>query len=349
MAITPPVQTILVVDDIPDNITLLTEVLNPHYRTRIATQGETALKIAGSASPPDLILLDIMMPGINGYEVCRRLKENPDTRAIPVIFVTVMDDIQDEQQGLELGAVDYLIKPISPAIMLARVRTHLALRDQTRELQRLVHERTTELEITRREIIHRLGRVAEFKDYETGLHIVRMSHYVLLLARAAGLGDTSCEILFSAAQMHDIGKIGIPDHILLKPGKLDAEEWAIMRRHPEMGGAIIGEHADDLLKTARILALTHHEKWDGSGYPKGLQGEEIPLSGRIVAIADVFDSLTSTRPYKQAWSVDNAIRFIDENAGSHFDPKLVQLFKTILPEILRIREQYAEDAREERE
>ncbi|NGZ06859.1 MAG: two-component system response regulator [Magnetococcales bacterium] len=338
-----PLQTILVVDDIPDNITLLTEVLNPHYRTRIATQGETALKIAFSGTPPDLILLDIMMPGINGYEVCRRLKENPDTRPIPVMFVTVMDDIEDEQHGLELGAVDYLIKPVSPAIMLARIRTHLALRDQTRELERLVNRRTAELERTRQEIIHRLGLMAEFKDYETGMHIRRMSHYSRLLARAAGLGDAMVEVIFSAAQMHDIGKIGIPDHVLLKPGWLDQEDWKIMRRHPEMGAAILGEHADDLLKNARIIALTHHEKWDGSGYPNGLKGEEIPLVGRIVAIADVFDALNCNRPYKKAWPLEESLRFIEENAGRHFDPHLVPLFKGLLPEVLMIQKQFSDD------
>ncbi|MBF0340201.1 MAG: response regulator [Magnetococcales bacterium] len=337
-------RTILVVDDIPDNIALLTEILNPHHRTRIATQGETALKIAFSATPPDLILLDIMMPGIDGHEVCRRLKENPDTRPIPVIFVTSKDDMEDERLGLELGAVDYILKPISPPILLARVKTHLALYDQTRELERLVEERTSELERTRREIIHRLGRAAEFKDNETGHHVMRMSHYTRLLAQVAGMGPAATEYLFQAAQMHDIGKIGIPDHVLLKPDKLDEAEWEIMRRHPEMGCAIIGDHPDDLLRTARILALTHHEKWDGSGYPKGLKGEEIPLVGRIVAIADVFDALTADRPYKRAWLIEDALGYIEEHAGSHFDPRLARAFRGFLPEILAIRQQFSEES-----
>ena len=340
---TPYQQTILVVDDTPENIDLLTEVLNPHYRTRIATNGDKALKIAFSDTPPDLILLDIMMPGISGYEVCEKLKSNPDTRGIPVIFVTAMSEISDEKKGLELGAVDYITKPISPAIVLARVMTHLALYDQTRELERMVALRTAELEKTRQQIIRRLGRASEFKDNETGNHVIRMSHYSRLIAQAVGMGKESVELLFHAAPMHDVGKIGIPDSVLLKPGKLNDAEWNIMRKHPEIGGEIIGDHHDDLLRTARIVALTHHEKWDGSGYPKQLKGEEIPLTGRIVSLADVFDALTSERPYKRAWSSEDAVHLIEENAGTHFDPALIQPFKSVLPEILKIKDQYTEE------
>ncbi|GAB0057161.1 putative cyclic di-GMP phosphodiesterase [Candidatus Magnetaquicoccaceae bacterium FCR-1] len=338
----PLPRTILLVDDIPDNITVLTEMLTPPYRTRVATQGAIALRIAASPNPPDLILLDIMMPGMDGYEVCRRLKENPDTRRIPVIFITALDELEDERIGLELGAVDYLTKPIRPTIVLARIKTHLALRDQTLELERLVAERTADLERTRREIIMRLGRAAEFKDNETGHHVMRMSHFARLLGRAAGMGEESAELLFNAAQLHDVGKIGIPDHVLLKKGRLEGDEWAIMKRHPEMGGAIIGEHDDDLLKTARILALTHHEKWDGSGYPEGLAGESIPLVGRIVAIADVFDALTAERPYKPAWEIEDALYYIESQAGIHFDPRLAPLFRSLLPDILAIRARFAD-------
>jgi putative two-component system response regulator len=336
-------QTILVVDDTPENIELLTEVLDPYYRTKIAINGDKALKIAFSDTPPDLILLDIMMPGISGYDVCKRLKDNPDTRGIPVIFVTAMSEVADEQKGLELGAVDYITKPISPAIVLARVKTHLALYDQTRELERMVELRTAELERTRMQIIRRLGRASEFKDNETGNHVIRMSHYSRLIAQAAGMGQESVDILFNAAPMHDVGKIGIPDHVLLKPGKLDDAEWEIMHQHPYMGAEIIGEQTDDLLQTARLLALTHHEKWDGSGYPNKLKGEEIPLGGRIVAIADVFDALTSERPYKKAWPVEDAVRVIEEGAGSHFDPGLMAPFKAALPDMLKIKEKYGEE------
>ena len=318
-----PKQCVLVVDDSPENIDLLSEVLRDDYRVRVATSGEKALKIVYSDEPPDLILLDIMMPGISGLEICRRLKANPDRRRIPIIFVTAMSSTEDEQRGLDTGAVDYITKPISPPIVKARVRTHLALYDQSRELERMVRQRTLELLITRQQIIRRLGRAAEFKDNETGNHVLRMSHYARIIALAHGMGEESANIIFNTAPMHDIGKIGIPDAILLKPGKLDAAEWQVMQRHPIMGAEIIGKHDNELLETARIIALTHHEKWDGSGYPQRLAGEAIPLEGRIVAIADVFDALMSVRPYKAAVSLEAAMRYFDEQTGRHFDPTLI--------------------------
>ena len=338
-----PKQCVLVVDDSPENIDLLSEVLRDDYRVRVATSGEKALKIVYSDEPPDLILLDIMMPGLSGLEICRRLKANPDRRRIPVIFVTAMSSTEDEQRGLETGAVDYITKPISPPIVKARVRTHLALYDQARELEHMVRQRTFELLNTRQQIIRRLGRAAEFKDNETGNHVLRMSHYARLIALAHGLGEEAANIIFNTAPMHDIGKIGIPDAILLKPGKLDAAEWEVMYQHPIMGAEIIGKHDNELLETARIIALTHHEKWDGSGYPKGLKGEAIPLEGRIVAIADVFDALISVRPYKAAVPLETALQYFDEQAGRHFDPSLLVAFKKALPEILRIKEIYADE------
>ena len=338
-----PKQSILVVDDTPENITILSEVLCNDYRIRVATSGEKALKIIYSDEPPDLILLDIMMPGLSGLEICRRLKANPDRRRIPVIFVTAMSSIEDEERGLAIGAVDYITKPISPPIVKARVRTHLALYDQSRGLERMVRQRTSELMTTRQQIIRRLGRAAEFKDNETGNHVLRMSHYARLIAEAHGLGDEAASIIFNTAPMHDIGKIGIPDSILLKPGKLDAEEWKVMHQHPIMGAEIIGKHENELLETARIIALCHHEKWDGSGYPRGLKGEDIPLEGRIVAIADVFDALVSIRPYKAAFPLEEALRLMESQTGSHFDPVLMQAFRKALPEILRIKEIYADE------
>ncbi len=334
--------TILLVDDIVDNIDILNSILLPHYHTRIALNGEKALKIVGSANPPDLILLDIMMPGLNGYEVCQRLKDNPDTRDIPIIFITAMSEVEDEQHGLELGAVDYITKPVNPAIVLARVRTHLALYDQNRELARQVRERTADLFKTRQQIIRRLGRAAEFRDNETGNHIIRMSHFCRLIGIAAGLGEKTVEILYNASPMHDVGKIGIPDHILLKPGKLTEEEWQVMRRHPRIGADIIGQHSDELLQSAWAIALCHHEKWDGTGYPSGLKGEDIPLMARIAALADVFDALTTERPYKKAWTIEAAVSHIEAQAGSHFDPGLIEPFRQALPEMLRIREQFAD-------
>ena len=331
------------VDDSPENIDLLSEILRDDYRVRVATSGEKALKIAYSDDPPDLILLDIMRPGLSGLEICRRLKANPDRRRIPVIFVTAMTSIEDEQRGLAIGAVDYITKPISPPIVMARVRTHLALYDQSRELERMVIQRTEDLITTRQQIIRRLGRAAEFKDNETGNHVLRMSHYARLIAQAHGLSEEAGNIIFHTAPMHDIGKIGIPDAILLKPGKLDAEEWAIMHQHPLMGAEIIGKHDNELLETARIIALTHHEKWDGSGYPQKLKGDDIPLEGRIVAVADVFDALVSVRPYKKALPLEEAMKYFAGQTGRHFDPQLVDALHRSLPEILRIKEIYADE------
>ena len=335
-------QTVLVVDDTPENIQILNGVLRPHYKVKAAPNGEKALKIAQSTSQPDIILLDIMMPEMDGYEVCRKLKSNPTTAKIPIIFVTAMTEVEDEKKGLNMGAVDYITKPINPAIVLARVRTHLALFDQTRELEKKVLERTAELNSTRLEIIRRLGRAAEYKDNETGLHVIRMSHYSRLIATHINANEEWVELLFYAAPMHDIGKIGIPDANLLKPDKLNDDEWEVMRKHPEFGGEILGENDSELLQMAKEIAINHHEKWDGSGYPKGLKGEEIPLTARIIAIADVFDALTTERPYKKAWPVEHAVNFIDENSGSHFDPDLVAVFLKALPEILKIKDQYAE-------
>jgi putative two-component system response regulator len=259
-----------------------------------------------------------MMPGMTGLEVCRQLKQNPQTAALPVIFVTALSDSKDEAEGFAAGAVDYISKPVSPPIVLARV-PHLSL------------VRVEELVETRLQIIQRLGRAAEFKDNETGLHVIRMSHYSRLLALAAGYGERFADELLNAAPMHDIGKIGIPDAILLKPGKLDADEWNIMRSHAEIGARIIGEDKSSLLQMAATIALSHHERWDGTGYPQGLQGEAIPLAARIVAIADVFDALTSKRPYKHAWTVDEAFALIASEAGKHFDPALAACFLGLRP------------------
>ncbi|MBF0183266.1 MAG: response regulator [Magnetococcales bacterium] len=337
--------TILVVDDTTENIDVLSGILRAEYKVKAALNGERALRIAHSEPRPDMILLDVMMPGMDGYEVCRRLKADPFTAAIPVIFITAKIEVEDERLGLQLGAVDYITKPISPPIVELRVRTQLALYDQRRELERLVRLRTEELLATRLEIIRRLGRAAEFKDNETGLHVIRMSHYARLIAEQLAIGGEWTELMFNAAPMHDIGKIGIPDHILRKPAALDGEERKTIETHPEMGAEIIGNHQADLLILAKEIALTHHEKWDGSGYPHRLQGENIPLSGRIVAIADVFDALTAQRPYKKAWPVAEAMAILDRDAGSHFDPHLVALFHRVLPQAVEIMERHRDPPR----
>ncbi|WP_114787059.1 response regulator [Vibrio tetraodonis] len=336
-------QIVLVVDDTPDNIDVMSGILRPDYKVKAALSGAKALKIAASTPKPEIILLDVMMPEMDGYEVCKRLKADSITADIPIIFVTAMNAEEDETYGLELGAVDYITKPVRPSIVKARIKTQLALYYQNRHLEKTVQERTESLISTQLEIIRRLGRAAEFKDNETGLHVIRMSHYSRLMAESMDdVSEKWSNLVFNAAPMHDIGKIGIPDSILLKPGKLDDQEWQLMRKHPEFGAHIIGEHESELLIMAREIALAHHEKWDGSGYPYGLKGEDIPLSARIIAIADVFDALTTERPYKKAWSVKEAVALIDEESGKHFDPSLVAIFHEVMPEILDIKEQYAE-------
>jgi len=320
---------LLLVDDEPTNLQVLRQILQDDYRLLFAKDGDKALELAERENPA-LILLDVMMPGMTGHQVCTQLKAQPATAAIPVIFVTALADVEDEAMGFDVGAVDYITKPVSPAIVRARVRTHLSL------------VRVDELHETRLQIVQRLGLASEYKDNETGLHVIRMSHYTHILAKAAGFSEREADDLLNAAPMHDVGKIGIPDAILQKNGKLDEAEWAVMRSHAQIGAEIIGEHEAGLLKTARIIALTHHEKWDGSGYPSGLKGEEIPLAGRIVAIADVFDALTSVRPYKPAWPVQEAVDLLRRESGRHFDPELVELFLAQLPAILEVKERWAE-------
>lgn len=338
--------TVLVVDDNADNIDVLNGILRPFYKVKAALNGEIALKIANAKQKPDIILLDVMMPGMDGHEVCRQLKSNPVTSNIPVIFVTAKTEIQDEKIGFELGAVDYITKPVSVPLVQARVKTQLALYDQQRELERQVSARTKQLENTRVEIIRRLGRAAEFKDNETGMHVIRMSWYAKFLAEEINANDEWVDLVYNAAPMHDIGKIGIADSILLKPGKLNEHEWIEMQRHVEYGAEILGNHESPLLSMAVEICLYHHEKYDGSGYPHQLIGEEIPLSARIVAIADVFDALTSERPYKKSWSVDEAMTYITEQSGKHFDPELIPAFKNCLPKICKVMSDYADQHEE---
>lgn len=320
---------ILAIDDEASNLQLLRQILQDHYRLLFAKDGARALELARQERP-DLVLLDVMMPGMSGYEVCAALKASPETAATPVIFVTALSDTSDELEGFEAGAVDYITKPVSPPIVRARVRTHLSL------------VRMEELRATRLEIVQRLGLAAEYKDNETGLHVIRMSHFARILGIAAGLTEVEADDLLHAAPMHDVGKIGIPDRILQKPGPLDPDEWKVMQSHVTIGAEIIGRHEGGMLALASLIALTHHEKYDGSGYPHGLRGEDIPLAGRIVAIADVFDALTSKRPYKQAWSEQKALDFLREQKGRHFDPALVDLFIEQMPAVRAVQQRWAE-------
>ena len=322
-------KTVLCVDDEPSNLQVLKQILQGDYRLLFARDGRRAIELA-QIERPDLILLDVMMPDMDGYEVCRTLKADKRLARMPVIFVTALSDVEDEARGLELGAVDYICKPVSPAIVRARVRTHLSLVS------------VSELIETRLQVIQRLGLAAEYKDNETGLHVIRMSHYACILARAAGWSEQRAQELLHAAPMHDIGKIGIPDHILRKPGKFDDAEWEIMKSHVDIGVRIIGEHDSGLLAVARRIVSGHHEKWDGSGYPQGLRETAIPIEARIVAVADVFDALTSERPYKKAWSVEDACALLIEQKGRHFEPLLVDLFLDCLPQVLEIKQRWPE-------
>ncbi|WP_374604825.1 two-component system response regulator [Niveibacterium sp.] len=342
--------TLLVVDDTPDNLSLMSELLKDRYKVKIANNGEKALKIAESTSPPDLILLDIMMPGMDGYEVCQRLKEQPATRDIPVIFLTAKTDPEDEKKGLDLGAVDYITKPISPPIVLARVHTHLVvkasadfLRDKNAFLEAEVQRRTREVQAIQDVTILAIASLAETRDNETGNHIRRTQFYVDALARelqghprfAAELDDRTIDALFKSAPLHDIGKVGIPDRILLKPGRFEPDEFEMMKTHTTLGrDAIL--HAErqlgmevPFLKHAKDIAYSHQEKWDGSGYPEGLSGDAIPLSAQLMAVADVYDALISRRAYKAAMPHEKAVAIIQDGRGSHFDPDIVDAFLAI--------------------
>ena len=356
-----PIATVLVVDDTPDNLSLMGGLLRDHYQVKVANQGEKALKIAQGEQPPDLILLDIMMPGMDGYEVCRRLKANLHTRDIPVIFLTARADMEDERQGLALGAVDYITKPISPPILLARVATHLALkasadflRDKSAYLEREVALRTLEVQAIQDVTIMAMTSLAETRNNETGNHIRRTQLYVKALAEhlrdhprfAHLLTDRMVDLLYKSAPLHDIGKIGIPDAILLKPGKLTVEEFEIMKTHTTLGRNAIEEAERRLgmrvafLSVSKEIAYSHQEKWDGSGYPEGLKGDAIPVSARLMAVADVYDALISKRVYKPAFPHEQACATIVKGRGTHFDPDMVDAFVAIAQDFLRISQHY---------
>jgi putative two-component system response regulator len=332
---------VLVVDDAAESIDVARGALGQDFQVKAAINGAKALELAAQHRP-DLILLDVMMPDMSGYEVCRRLKAEYLTSDIPVIFVTTLSNSDNEGQGLELGAVDYVTKPYVPSLLRTRVRTHVALHRQQVILEQIVRARTAELLDTRLEIIRRLGRAAEYRDNETGMHVLRMSHICHTIAKATLSDPERAELVLQVSPMHDIGKLGIPDRVLLKPGRLDPDEWELMKRHTVIGAEIIGEHPSVLLVVARRIALYHHERWNGTGYPEGLAGESIPIEARIAALADVFDALLSVRPYKQAWSVEATVKHIEGERGRHFEPCLVDALMAHLDECLAIRERFAD-------
>ena len=339
----PKQGKILVVDDEPANLQLLHNHLRDDYELAFARSGADALA-ATQKHRPDLILLDVMMPAMDGYEVLRHLRANPDTVSIPVIFVTARGDQEGEEAGFAAGAVDYVTKPVKPRVLKARVRTHLALADQQRAYRQQVREATSQLERSYHEAIHMLGAAGHYNDLDTGIHIWRMGAYAGAIARAALWDVEQSTMLELAATMHDMGKIGIPDAILRKPGKLTPDEWDVMKRHAILGRDILSKGSSPMFKMAATVAMSHHERWDGNGYPESLAGEAIPEAARIVAIADVFDALTMARPYKEAWPIERAMEFVRSAAGSHLDPRLVGLFLGITDEILAIKNRW--DSRE---
>ena len=357
---------VLVVDDMPENLAVIGEALQPDFRVRVANSGARALDVVRTVPRPDIILLDVMMPGMDGYTVLERLKDDPDTRDIPVMFITALDADAEEERGLALGAVDYIHKPIRPAIVHARVRAQLelkmmrdVLRDRNINLEHEVERRIRENHLIQDVSMRALASLAETRDNETGNHIRRTQAYVEVLARAlvdhqrfARLrADGIIEIIVKAAPLHDIGKVGIPDHILLKPGALESDEWRIMQQHARLGaeaikGALCGD--DDqtplvFLHIAIEIAHAHHEKWDGSGYPDGLRGDDIPVPARLMALADVFDALISRRVYKPPLPLEQAADIIREGRGRHFDPDIVDVFFARFDDFVAIAQRYRDD------
>jgi putative two-component system response regulator len=340
--------TILCVDDTPANLMLLNKLLAEHYQVRLVNSGQKALDFF-TQQQADLVLLDVMMPEMDGYEVCRRLREQPSTRHLPILFITAKNTAEDEQDALSAGGNDFITKPINPKVLLARIGTHLKVKDfqdflakENERLEQMVEERLSGIFKLQDASLAVMISLAEFRDECTGFHIKRTQHYIRLLAIEVSeslpeyqLTDEQVEIIAKSAPLHDIGKITIPDHILLKPGKLTDEEFAIMKTHAQKGYDILrsasvnmGDYGD-FLTMAQQVALTHHEKWDGSGYPNGLAGREIPLAGRLMAIVDVYDALRSARPYKNALSHEQALAFLQEGKATHFDAQLVDAFVRI--------------------
>ncbi|TAN70264.1 MAG: response regulator [Methylobacter sp.] len=341
---------ILIVDDEPVNLKLLDKMLSAQgYNNLVLIQDPRQVLEIYKQQRTDLILLDINMPHLDGFGVMEQLKALDDPLFPPLVILTAQHGQDFLLRALNAGARDFITKPFDRNELLARVRNmldaqlaHRLVYEQKDVLDEMVQVRTDELRRTRLQVVQRLGRAAEYRDNETGNHILRMSHISALLAKAIGWNKADCELMLHASPMHDIGKIGIPDNILLKPGKFEPEEWEIMKTHAVIGANILEGDDSELMRCAAEIALTHHEKWDGSGYPYGLSCEAIPLTGRIAALADVFDALTSVRPYKKAWTIESAVGLIKDSSGTHFDPGLVVVFLEQLPEILKIRERFSE-------
>jgi putative two-component system response regulator len=334
---------ILAVDDASELLALMAKALGADYRVLTAEDGGRAIQLAGAEPRPELILLDVEMPSVSGFEVCQALKGDAASADIPIIFLTGKTEAKAQVEGFELGAVDYITKPINAGVLRARVRMHLALADQRHALEHLVQERTAQLEKTRTDLIRRLSRAMEMHESSAvGNRVLRVGQYAKLLSQAFGAKPQVCEMMLIAAPLYDVGKLGVPAEILRKTEKLSAPDWERVKRHPAIGAEIIGEHDDPLLKLARQIALTHHELWDGGGYPQGLKGDAIPWPGRVIAIVDAFEAMTTTQFYREPKSVDDAAFEIEKGAGKRFDPKLVEAFKKALPVMKKVREAYSD-------
>ncbi|HSA89512.1 MAG TPA: HD domain-containing phosphohydrolase [Burkholderiales bacterium] len=335
---------ILAVDDSTDMLALIEKALGDEYQVLTAADPGTAIEKAFGDPRPDLILLDVDMPEIGGFEVCRALKDEPTTSSIPIVFLTGRNEAEAQVEGLQLGAADYISKGgTNAAVLKTRVALHLALAGRRAELERLVQERTEQLERTRSELIKRLARVLEVHESQAvGNRVMRLGYYAKLISQAAGAKPEVAEMMQKAAPLHDIGKLGIPSEILRKREKLSVPDWERVKRHPQVGADIIGEYDDPLLKLARQLALAHHENYDGTGYPKGLKGEAIPWGGRVMAIVDSFEAMTSTQFYRDPLPVERAAQEIERGSGTRYDPKLVEAFKKAFPVMQKVRETYAD-------
>jgi putative two-component system response regulator len=334
---------ILVADDSEDIRNLFGVMLKEDYDVKFAANSDETLAAADTEPLPDLILLDVEMPELNGYEVCALLKANPSLSHIPVIFVTTRADPEDEARGLMAGAVDYIIKPISAPITLLRVKNQLALVNQRNALEGQIAARTEELHQTRLQLIQRLARAMEIREGGMTNRVLRVSEYVALLSQALGLKSKVVEILSHAAPLYDIGKMGVPEYILRKTDTLVENEWAEVRKHPEIGAGIIGEHKDPLLEQARVMALSHHERWDGAGYPKKLKGNAIPVPGRIMAVADAFEAMTSTQRHRSPIATIDAAKKISAESGKQFDPSVVAAFMKVVKEFDGVRHKYKDE------
>ncbi len=350
-------QTVFVVDDSDTNLAVVAEALEQEYRVATVPSAMKMFSLLEKITP-SLILLDVEMPGLNGFEAIRRLKASPPYAGIPVIFLTGLNDNESEALGIELGAVDFITKPFSKTVLRNRIKTHLNLDGIIRERTRQLEERTRQLFLLHNNIVYTLADLVESRDSGTGGHIGRTAEYLKILADAmllrgvyiGEMGKWDMESFVSSARLHDLGKILVPDSVLNKPGPLTAEEFLVMKQHPEEGERIIAQMisrtgASDFLSNARLTAAFHHEKWDGSGYPYGLSGTDIPLQGRIMAIVDVYDALTSTRPYKKAFPSEDAYRIILGDAGKHFDPLITDVFGTVHAQIETAKDTFAEGER----